>query len=289
MSAGELVFFSVLAVSIAAFVYSGWLAGRVWSRAYREHFVVKAGQLLKEIFISVPAPVLHALNLGTVVLFYVVFSWYFGTWVFGVLGGAVGLFIPSQVIRALRRKWLNKIDAQFPQTLTVLANSLRSGLALPQAAAIVTEESLPPLRDELAIMLHEQQVGVPAIDAVKHLAARVPTEEMKLFASAVGLTLQTGGSLADVLSSLADTIRERQRLRGKVDALTAQGRMEALVVAAMPFVVFLMMSLFDSEMTLRLFEIMLGPISLGRLLLAIVLGLELIAFLWIRKIMNIDI
>jgi len=289
MRQGEFILLLLLAASIAAFASCIWVLGRHWTLKYREQQVDEASESLKAIFLSVPPLVLLAINLATVVLFYVAFSWYFGTWVFGVVGGALGFLVPSRVIRRLRERWLNTIDEQFPQALTVLANSLRAGLGISQAVALVTDESLPPLRYELTRVRREEQMGVSASDALGHLAERVPTEDMRLFTSAVRLTLQTGGSLADVLSTLAATIRERRRLRGKVSALTAQGRMQAWVVAVMPFAVFLMMSAVEPEMMFRMFGIMLGPISLGRIVLAVVVGLEALAFLWVRKIMAVEV
>jgi len=289
MNVGRLVFLAVLATTIGLFVHAGWWLTRVWARKYRERHVNEASQSLSEIFLMVPPSVLWGVNLSTLVLFYATFSWYFGTWVLGVVGGLIGFSLPRRVIRLLRQRWLSQVEEQLPEALAVLANSLRAGLGFSQALALVAKESPRPISFELTRALREEQMGTPLTEVMRHLAERVKTEEARLLASAVGMTIQTGGKLADVLSTLAGTIRERQRLRGKISALTAQGRMQARVVAVMPFAVWGIMFLFEKEMMLAPFAVMVGPISLGRIVLAIVLLLEFLAFLWVRKILAVDI
>jgi tight adherence protein B len=158
---------------------------------------------------------------------------------FGYTSLALGLalaLLPYFYVRRSRTKRLNKLEEQFPEALEFLARSMRAGHAFTISLEMLGEELPEPLGQEFRTLFNEQNLGAALEVALKNLTNRVPLLDMRFFSSSVLLQKQTGGNLAEILTQLANVIRERFRLKGQVKAASAHGRLTATILMCMPIV-----------------------------------------------------
>lgn len=165
-----------------------------------------------------------------------------------------------------------------------LAGAMKAGMALPQALEKVGAQMGGVMRDEIAIMLREYRLGISIADAMGRLATRMPCEDMRLLTCSVRLTIQTGGSLVDVLSQMVETIRQRTEFHEKLRTLTAQGRFEAMAMAAAPLAAFVILYVCQPDLMRPLVTTTIGWGAIG-----IMLVLEVIGFVFIRRIVTIEV
>jgi len=150
--------------------------------------------------------------------------------VFGVATAS----IPYFYVRRVRASRLNKLEEQFPEALEFLARSMRAGHAFTISLEMLGEELPEPLGQEFRTLFNEQNLGAALEVALANLCNRVPLLDVRFFSSSVLLQKQTGGNLAEILTRLADVIRERFRLKGQVKAASAHGRLTATILMLMP-------------------------------------------------------
>lgn len=153
-----------------------------------------------------------------------------------VVIGLIGVAGWSLVLRAGRRR-AERLEAQLPEALSIIASSLRSGHSLLRATELLATDTDAPLREELDRVLAETRLGVPLVDALDHLAARMRVEDLEWVVQAVRMQARTGGRLADVLGTVAEFMRAREEVRREVRVLTAEGRLSAWVLSLLPLVV----------------------------------------------------
>ena len=150
--------------------------------------------------------------------------------------GLVFSTLPYLHVRRARTKRLNKLEEQFPDALEFLARSMRAGHAFTISLEMLGEELPEPLGQEFRTLFNEQNLGAALEVALTNLTNRVPLLDMRFFSSSVLLQKQTGGNLAEILTQLANVIRERFRLKGQVKAASAHGRLTATILMCMPIV-----------------------------------------------------
>ena len=146
------------------------------------------------------------------------------------------LLAPRVIFAILAKRRATTINQALPDGLTQIASSMRAGATFTVAIQGVVEEDKGPLGEELSLLMREHRMGARMDDALDNLAERVQSEEMDLIVSAVTIAQDVGGNLAEILQSLAVTIRRKIEMEGKVAALTAQGVLQGYVVSALPFV-----------------------------------------------------
>ena len=201
-----------------------------------------------------------------------------------VLGIGAALLMPRTASRILRRRRETQLTRQLPDTLLGLANAMRSGAGFQVALELSVREGLPPLSQELAIILKELRMGSSMTTAFQNFETRYPTEEIRLLVAAVTINREVGGSLSDILLSLGETLRRKLDMRGKIEALTAQGRMQGYVMTALPGLIALAIYQFEPHAMATLCTTVWGWLVLGIASLMLILG-----SVFIRKIVNIDV
>ena len=155
---------------------------------------------------------------------------------FAVIMAAVAALVPLLVVLRIRSKRLHKFDEQLPEALDLMSRALRAGHAFPSAMQMVATEAGDPIGAEFQITFDEINYGVSANDALLNLATRVPSIDLRYFVIAVLLQRETGGNLSELLDNLATLIRERFKLLGKIRVLSAEGKLSAYILIALPFV-----------------------------------------------------
>jgi tight adherence protein B len=192
--------------------------------------------------------------------------------------------IPYAMLRLALRRREAKLRGQLPDVLTVMASSLRAGHSFLQALDTVAKEINEPAATEFNRVVAEIRLGRPAEDALASMGDRIGSEDFKWAVLAINIQREVGGNLAEILDTVADTIRERDKIRRDVDTLTTEGRLSAYVLIAMPFVIALYMTLVNPEYIALLFTTGIG------IVLTIVASCLMVAgIVWMRKIVDIDV
>ncbi|MCB1625161.1 MAG: type II secretion system F family protein [Pseudomonadales bacterium] len=192
--------------------------------------------------------------------------------------------LPPAVVRVLRRRRLRTIALQFPDGLDALAMALRSGLSITQAIAVVAEQQPAPLAQEFALVSRTQRVGLSLDEALANFTRRAPLDEIAMLIVTIRIARETGGTLAEALDRLAATVRRKLALEGKIRALTAQGRIQGIIVALLPPFLMLALLWLQPETMRLLFTTPVGWATLGAIGV-----LECIGYLLIRRIVRIEI
>jgi tight adherence protein B len=222
------------------------------------------------------------IQLGAALLFGIIGRFLLGLSGFFVLIPLViGAIIPSLFVRFMARRRLNAFEAQLPETLITLAASLKAGHAFNSALASVVKEGAEPTSKELARVAQEIQLGMTSEAALEAMARRMNSTNFGFVVMAVNIQRTVGGSLAEILDMVADTVRQRQQFTRKVKALTAQGRMSAYVLLAMPFLMGLAIFALNPAYMSILFTS-----SAGKFLIAVSLVMMAIGGMIIRKIVS---
>ena len=157
-----------------------------------------------------------------------------GNPIFLLVGLLVGFMLPRFWLARRRGSRLGAFNKQLPDTITLLANALRAGSSFLQAVELVVRESRPPISTEFGRVIREVNLGLPFEQALENMVRRVRSDDLELMATAISIQHQVGGNLAEILDSIAYTIRERVRIKGEIRTLTAQQRLSGYVVAGLP-------------------------------------------------------
>ena len=191
-----------------------------------------------------------------------------------------GALVPLAYVQYKRKARLEKLLSQLPDTFDLMSRVVRAGQTLSQALQAVADEFAQPVAGELSYCYEQQNLGLPPEVAMRDLARRTGLLEIKIFVTAVIVQQQTGGSLAEMLDKLSHVIRQRYRTRGQIKTLTAEGRMQAIILLGLPIVLFFGFLVFLPDYESKLLE--------HPSLIMVTLTFELLGALWIRKIINFD-
>jgi tight adherence protein B len=151
-----------------------------------------------------------------------------------VVGALVGFMLPRFWLGRRKNGRLNSFNKQLPDTITLIANALRAGSSFLQAIEMVVRESRPPVSTEFGRVIREVNLGLPFEQALENMVRRVRSDDLELMATAISIQHTVGGNLAEILDSIAFTIRERVRIKGEIRTLTAQQRLSGYVVGFLP-------------------------------------------------------
>jgi tight adherence protein B len=214
-----------------------------------------------------------------------------GTGIALVIGALIGFFLPRWWLGHRRAGRLNAFNKQLPDTITLLANALRAGSSFLQAIEMVVREAQPPVTVEFGRVVREVNLGLAFDVALENMVRRVRSDDLELMATAITIQHQVGGNLAEILDSIAFTIRERVRIKGEIRSLTAQQRLSGYVVAGMPIGLMGILFVIAPEFTKPLFENPPGIMGLPAGVIVLGAGgfMMLIGFLLIRKIVAIEV
>jgi tight adherence protein B len=204
-----------------------------------------------------------------------------------LLGGPVVAFIGVAIAIASlvvtvsakisqRRK---QFEEQLPDTLSLIAGGLRAGHSLPQSIDALVHEAQSPTKEEFQRALFETQLGHTLPEALSAMADRIRSEDFEWVVQAIGIQRDVGGDLASVLDNVTRTIRDRTRIRRQIDTLTAEGRLSALVLLALPIVIFLVLSVVNPAYIGELTSSLVGTV-----LLCIGGGLMVVGAIWMKRI-----
>ncbi|MDH3584410.1 MAG: type II secretion system F family protein [Phycisphaerae bacterium] len=201
-----------------------------------------------------------------------------------IMGAAGALFLPYLVISHLEEKRRKRLDEQIVDGMVTLSSGVRAGLNLVQSIQLLVKNSVGPIQQEFRQLLREYELGVDLNLAMRNTSDRIGSSYYRLLFTAIQAHRDRGGDMGQSLDRISESVREIQRLEGKLDAITAQGRAQARFMAAMPVVILVILWVIAPDDTEKL---LIEPI--GRLILLVATVLIVTGFLWIQRIMQVDI
>ena len=186
-------------------------------------------------------------------------------------------------------KWLDqrrrdKFNMQLPEALATMSNALRAGFSISQAFDSVVDQGEKPISEEFAIMQQQLRIGMGFEEALDSLSSRVGSDDLTLVTTAILISRKTGGNVTEIFDKISETIRGRMRVARKVKTLTAQGRLQGLIVSAMPFLLGLVMTAIKPNLMIPFLTSLTGLACIAAMTVLIALG-----WVMIRKIIKIEV
>jgi tight adherence protein B len=202
----------------------------------------------------------------------------------GLVGAILGYFLPRIYVGRRIGGRLGAFNKQLADTITLLSNSLRAGSSFLQSIELVSRETPAPMGEEMGRVVREVNLGLGMEEALANLVRRIRSDDLDLMVTAIGVQQQVGGNLAEILDTIAFTIRERVRIKGEINTLTAQGRMSGYLVAFLPIGIAITLNFINPAFMEPLFTQLLGQILLTVGGIMMVIG-----FFAIQKIVSIKV
>ena len=190
----------------------------------------------------------------------------------------------SPLARYLDNKRREKFNLQLPEALATMSNALRAGFSISQAFDSVVEQGEKPMSEEFAILQQQLKIGMSFEDALESLSQRVGSDDLMLVTTAILISRKTGGNVTEIFDKISETIRGRMRIERKVKTLTAQGRLQGIVVSAMPLFLGLIMTLIKPGLMIPFLTSLTGILAV-----LVMCALIFVGWLMIRKIIKIDV
>ena len=278
------VLFITVALSSALLAWFAVDLCTVTMARYRAQFTEKAKFQAQEFFLFVDPKTLFAANVAVMAL---------GASLTWLITGSVLLAVPMFFALALlprfiyawmRKRRLRQFELQLPDALMMLSGALRAGASMASAIQLMAQEAQNPLAQEFSLVLREQRLGVSMEQSLNNLSRRVPTQTTVLVVSAMRIAGETGGGLAETLERTSHTIRSHLQMEGKIEALTAQGKMQAWVVGSLPILLMLVLNQMEPDSMAMLWHSRIGWATL-----VVIAFLEVMGIYLIRRITAIDI
>lgn len=196
----------------------------------------------------------------------------------------IGWQLPKRFVDAYYARRSSQFVDQMVDGLVLMSNGLKSGLSIPQAMKLVVDNMPNPLSQEFELMLSQNTLGVSLEEVFNDLAKRIDYSDVQMFVTAVNILKDTGGNIAETFDTIAKTIRERIKVEKKIAAVTAQGVMQGTIITLTPFVLLIVFYFMDPNYISPMFKQ-----TLGWIMLLIMLGLQIIGGLMIRRIVKIKV
>ena len=224
--------------------------------------------------------------MGVIVVFMLIgffFGWMIGGFLgvfvflgFLLLGGLVSIRVPTRILETLKRSRGVKVNKQLMDALILLSNSLRSGMDIVQGFEMVSKDLLPPISDEFGLVVKNYQLGTPFEQALDGMVARVDSRMLAYIVKAIIIQRQVGGNLPVIFARLVENIREESKLEEKLQAMTAQQRIQSIVVSVMPFIMMAVMFVFNPTQMISFYTSPVGMIIFLFCVVWIFIGMQVL-------------
>ena len=262
--------------------FFGWIL-RILSRAasrrgYIEYFDIR----LRKAGMRIRATEFIAFHLIGVAVFSITAYYLTRNILLTLFIAIIVVFIPFLILNIRTSQRLSRFHEQLPDALQLISGSLKAGYSFNQALKMVVEESKPPISEEFKRLLSEIRVGLPEKEALENVSQRISSEYFQWIVTAINVQKEVGGNLAEVMDTIADTIRERDRVLNRIKALTSEGKLSAIILIILPIIVGMMLIFINRE-----YVSLLVTTRVGIIMLSIAGALLVIGIIWIIKIISI--
>lgn len=278
-------------VAIACFFACGtlfWLAvaekGQVFMEGYRETFTSTASTNMSDMFLFVDPHRLFRINLIAIVVLPLI-SWI----LFRDIGATlvvlgIVIVMPASVYRSMRARRLKRFEAQLPDALSMVSGAMRAGASLSIALEGLVKEQPPPTSQEFELYLKQQRLGVDFEESMRSMEERNPIPDFRMLVTALRINREVGGNLAETMESLGETLRRKAMMEGKIESLTAQGKLQGIVMTGLPILLGVLLNFMEPEAMSKLWT---TPI--GWALCIVIVIMESMGYFLIKKITTIDV
>lgn len=255
------------------------------SLGQREEVIAIMDKMLLDVDKKKITKILLLVSFGLGIIFFLAF---WPNIILGIIFGAtitiVGWSLPKIVLNSLWESRCNKVVSQMVDGLTIMSNGIKAGLSITQSLERVTINIKGPITQEFRLILNKVRLGMTVEDAFNEFGDRIPRSDVLMFVSSVNILKETGGNLAETFQTITLTIRDRQKVQKKIEAMTAQGMMQGVIITLVPFALLGVFLIVDPNYIKPLFS---RP--LGWFVLFIMLALQIIGGYSMKKIVTIDV
>jgi tight adherence protein B len=265
----------------------GWAMLHFGGRWFSKRQTKEAGaaaDALEGMFIFAETQKIQAIYMVVMILLPVVAWLLTGNWVIVGLCVIAAFIAPRWIVNFMHKRRLSQFEQQLPDTLLMITGALRAGASLPIALEGVSNEAKPPISQEFALLLRELRLGVDFAVALRNLEKRVPVQDLMMVTAGMALSREVGANLSETLEAIAKTIRAKLQMEGKIRSLTAQGKMQGLVMAGLPVFLILVLKFMEPEAMEPMFTTWYGWVTV-----AVITVADMIGYFFIRKIVSIDV
>lgn len=262
----------------------GLAAAYAMLRRYRESFTQTARNTLGEMFLFVEAQRLFYYNLGLLVSVPLITLIVTDSVPLAIAVLALIAVLPRFVYRSLQTKRERQFASQLPDALMALSSSLKAGGSLVASLEKLVEEQRPPLSQEFELFLREYRLGVEFDKALEKMEHRVGNPDFRMVVSGMRISREVGGNLAAILETQAEILRSKATMEGKIRSLTAQGKLQGIVMTVLPLVLGVALYFMEPDAMQLMFTTHTGWLVLG-----VIVVMESLGYLAIRQITNIDV
>lgn len=196
----------------------------------------------------------------------------------------IGWLAPRTIMIYLWERRCGALVNQMVDGMTIMSNGIKAGQSLTQTMERVVENIHGPLAQEFSLVLNKVRLGMSVEEALNEFGERVPRQDVQMFVTSVNILKETGGNLAETFQTITTTVRERQKVEKKIEALTAQGTMQAVIITLVPLLLLVIFLVIDPNYVRPLFVTPLGWVAL-----AIMLTLQIIGLIVMKKIVTIKV
>lgn len=271
-------------IGVFVFVVVGYLMFSSGWESYEEKYIEGAERTVEDLFLTIPPQQLLWLSvLGAFAGFTAGFVSSNSLVVGAILGGP-GFLTPRLFLLMMKKRRLALFSEQLVEAMVTVTNALRAGVSMPKAFQLVSQDMPKPICQEFGILVQELRLGMDLDEALGNMLVRMPSEDLDLVVTSITISNTVGGNLAEVFDRIAETIRERRRIEGRIEALTAQGKMQGLMVSVLPIFVGVMIYWIDPKLMEPMFT---RPI--GWAVLAVMVVMECLGYFFVRKVTTIEV
>lgn len=270
------------AVGCTAWLVLKWVDQKLTQQ--KAQLVQQASTTLADMFIFLDPQKMFRYNVVAMLLLPVFVYMLTGNPVFAVVALIVTFVLPKYYVRMLRTRRFKTLEKQLPDALLMITGAMSAGASVNIAIESMVKEQRPPIAQEFELLLRELRIGVDYDTALKNMEKRNPIPDFALVISALRISREVGGNLAEILNSLASTLREKQTMEGKIESLTAQGKVQGVVMTGLPLLVMFGLTQIEPVAMAPLFSTWMGWLTL-----TIIAIMEIMGYFFIRKITAIDV
>lgn len=280
-----LLYLSAGLIAVAGFALALLLADKVGDNLafYRSQFSRNAELEMADMFIFASGRQMFIVNAMLLVLVPLFLHVLFQIHLVTLVGAVLMLFVPKLLLNQMSKSRLRKFEEQLPDAFMLLSSSLQSGASLNMALENVVHQSPAPLNQEFGLLIKNIRLGVTLEDALLKLEKRLPLPSFIMASSAIRISREVGGNLVETINTMAAMLRRKRVMEGKIDSLTAQGKAQGTFMAMLPIFLALILSAIEPEAMSQLYTT-----RNGLLVLTVMIIMEVLGFVFIRKITRID-